>query len=118
MNTLLASVILALITVESGGDPNAIGDNGNAVGALQIWPIVITDVNNIAGTHYTLEDRKDRNKSIEIATIYLNHYCSEKRLGRKATAEDYARCWNSGPAWRTKMHKTDGYWARVKKELK
>jgi hypothetical protein len=117
MNDLLALVITALIAVESGGDVNAVGDNGKAVGPLQIWECVIVDVNRIYKTNYKLEDRKNKEKSIEIARYYLSHYCSEKRLGRKATAEDYARCWNAGPNFLNKKHKTDGYWNRVKAVL-
>ena len=33
------------------------------------------------------------------------------------TDEAKSRCWNSGPAWKSKYHLTNNYWAKVKKEL-
>lgn len=116
MNDLLGIVILALCSVESNGNPNAIGDHGQAVGILQIHPEVVRDVNRIVGEKwYTLEDRKDPAKSKEMARTYLNYYCSKERLGRPATAEDYARTWNGGPTYSKKA--TNGYWAKVRKAL-
>ena len=38
----------ALIRVESNGRDNAIGDNGKAVGCLQIWTDVVDDVNQVS----------------------------------------------------------------------
>lgn len=104
----IEQLIPALIQVESGGRDYAIGDGGLAAGPLQIHPIMVRDVNRIAGTHYTLADRLDRRKSIEIARIYFQHY------GRHWTIERAARAWNSGP---TSTRGTDGYWRKVKKEL-
>ena len=36
-------VLDAIAIVESAGDPNAIGDNGNAIGLFQIWESYWTD---------------------------------------------------------------------------
>lgn len=66
--------IEALIIVESRGDSEAVGTR-NDVGVLQITPIMINDANRIIGEpRYALDDRTDRDKSIEIFNIIQNHY--------------------------------------------
>lgn len=105
----LDRLIPALIQVESGGEYGAIGDGGKAVGCLQIWPVMVQDVNRIAGTHYTLADRLNPAKSVEMARIYFRHY------GKSWTVEQAARHWNSGPG---STAGTDKYWNKVRKELK
>ncbi len=67
-------LVRALIQVESGGDSLAVGKT-NDVGALQITPIYVTDVNRILGEErYTLEDRKSLVKSLEMFEIIQGHY--------------------------------------------
>ncbi len=64
----LNALIQALIMVETEGqvDPEkAIGDSGKAVGVLQIQPCVIEDL-RVAGYNYSLGDRYNREKSIEM----------------------------------------------------
>ena len=100
-------LIQAIEQVESGGDCNAIGDNGQAVGCLQIWPIMVDDVNRISGRKYTYADRYSRQKSYEMFEIYMNHYCNG------FTDEQIARCWNGGPKGYLK-ESTKVYWAKVK----
>lgn len=66
--------IKALIWVESKGDSKAVGKN-NDVGVLQIKPILIEEVNRILGCEvYTLEDRLDSLKSVEMFNIIQDHY--------------------------------------------
>lgn len=105
----LDRLIPALIQVESGGEYRAVGDRGKAVGVLQIWPVMVQDVNRIAGTRYTLADRLNPSKSVEMARIYFRHY------GKSWTVEQAARHWNSGPG---STAGTDKYWIKVRKELK
>ena len=112
-------LVSALIQVESSGRDHAIGDNGRAVGCLQIHPILVDDVNGIlarrgSSTRYTLADRLNRQKSVEMLTIYLENY--SKHLGRAATDQDLARIWNGGPSgWR--KNATIGYWRKVSSHL-
>jgi len=80
-----------------------------AVGCLQIWPVMVKDVNRITASKYTLADRYNRQKSIAICRAYMSHY------GKRWTIEQAARHWNSGPST-TKV--TDKYWNKVRKELK
>jgi hypothetical protein len=110
-------LLAALIAVESGGDVNAIGDRGKAVGILQIHIEVVKDCNTILKEkRFKYVDRKDRINSKIMCSVYLGHYCSEARLGRKATFKDYALCWHYGPMgpW---MKDKDGYWDKVIPEL-
>lgn len=104
-------LINALVRVESGGRAAVVGDNGKAVGILQIHKCVIDDVNRIYKTTYTYADRTNPIKSREICKKYLTHYA-----GKNATDEKYARVWNGGPKGHTKKA-TEKYWARVKAAL-
>lgn len=109
----LLELIMILIMVESGGNNLAVGDNGLALGCLQIHQCVIDDVNRIYGTSYVHEDAYDRDKSIDICYKYLSYWGTEKRLGRKPTLMDMSLIWNGGPnGW--KRGPTDPYWLKVK----
>lgn len=103
-------LIPALIQVESGGDNFAKGDGGKAVGCLQIWLIMVEDVNRISGRHFVPSDRTSRERSVEMCRIYLKHYARWK------TVEQAARIWNGGPSG-DKKPSTEKYWLKVKKEM-
>jgi hypothetical protein len=107
----LEQVIDALVEVESGGDPCAVGDDGKALGLLQIWEITVDDVNRILGYEaYTYADRCSPAKSRAMCRIILLHYCAG------GTAEDMARRWVGG----TKYQDTAGadeYWLKVEAAL-
>ena len=64
----------ALIWVESRGNSNAIGSK-NDVGVLQITPILVEDCNRILkNERFTLEDRLDSLKSVEMFNVIQDHY--------------------------------------------
>jgi hypothetical protein len=100
-------LIDALMHVESKGKVHAIGDNGRAVGCLQIHKVVIEDVNRAYNTSYKYSDRKSIEKSREICRRYLILHG-----GRNATDEKYARIWNGGPKGHRKVA-TRKYWGKV-----
>ena len=115
MNYML--FILCLIQIESSNNNNAIGDNGKAVGCLQIHPIMVREVNRIcrikrSKMHFTIADRMDRTKSITMATIYFRYH-----IKNLENYEAMARSWNGGPGWRQNKASTDRYWAKVKSEM-
>ena len=112
----LDRLIPALEQVESAGDPSAIGDNGRALGVLQIWDVVVADVNRAKGTRYTHADALDPVKARAICRAYLSIYCTQKRLGRAPTMEDAARIWNGGPNGHRKAA-TVKYWQKVARAL-
>lgn len=111
-----SALIPALIQVESSGRDHVTGDNGQAIGPLQIHRVLLEDVNRIYGTTYTHKDMFNRVKAVDVCKKYLTFYGSEKRLGRPPTTEDYARIWNGGPnGWNRKA--TIRYWQKVKTHL-
>lgn len=64
----------ALIWVESRGDSKAVGGN-NDIGVLQIRPIIVEDCNRILKTErFTLEDRLDSLRSVEMFNVIQDHY--------------------------------------------
>ena len=108
---LRAGLWEAVCTVESGGNPLAVGDGGRAAGIAQIWAITVKDVNRIAGTKFTLNDRFDAEKSRQMFNLYVNHYGKGQSDGYKA------RIWNGGPTGNTKKS-TIAYWNKIQKHLK
>lgn len=111
----LASLFLAVVAIESGGNCLAVGDHGKACGPAQIWEITVRDVNRIAGTHYTMSDRFSLQKSQEIFRIYTDHY--GKRYGVPVSDEVRAKVWNGGPNG-PKNSKTQTYWQKIKERMK
>jgi hypothetical protein len=109
--TTLFNLISALIMVESSNNDLAIGDQGRAIGCLQIHRAVVLDVNRITGSHYRWEAMTNRAQARAVCAAYLTHY------GRGATTEQLARRWNGGPTGDRKSA-TEAYWAKVKKNLK
>jgi hypothetical protein len=68
----------ALIMQESGGKEDAVGLT-NDIGVLQITPIYVEEVNRVLGEkRYTLQDRYDRYKSIEMFNIMNDKYNPER----------------------------------------
>ena len=110
------NLIDAICKVESNNGMYIVGDNGNAIGCLQIWKTVVDDVNKYSKVKYTYADRYDKMKSYEMFKLYIGHYATEKRLGRKPTNEDMARIWNGGPNGYKKTS-TIKYWNKVKKYI-
>ena len=112
-------LVNALIHVESRGNDSAIGDRhlvGNeAVGALQIRPIMVREVNRILriqkiDKRFKLKDRYDRQKTIEMFFIWKNFHHADSE------PEVTARCWNGGSKG-YKMKATEKYWKKVEAEL-
>ena len=114
-----ADLIEALIQVESRGQDSAIGDKhlvGNeAVGALQIRPIMVREVNRIlkikkSDKRFKLSDRFSREKTIEMFLIWKDYHHPDGGF------ETIARNWNGGPRG-YKSPRTEKYWAKVQQEL-
>ena len=108
----------AIKEVESRGDCKSIGDNGKAVGAYQIHEIYVKDANRISGKSYTLEDRYDEKKSLEIVKIVTTYYgiYYKKKTGKEVTPEIIARIHNGGALGWNKSS-TISYWNKVKSKL-
>jgi len=106
----------AIQQVESGSfkDPNnAVGDNGKALGAYQIWYDYWADAvehrPELKARGYKAV--KDPAYAREIIKAYMARYAP-----KNATWEDLARIHNGGPKGYKKAA-TKAYWAKVRKEL-
>ena len=119
-----SSLVQALIRVESGGRANAIGDQGRALGILQIHSGMVQEANRIAGTRYVHRDMLDPVKARKVASIVLGHYARhiKQTTGRPATRKELAFIWNGGgEAWKrasrpvadAKQANLQRYWSRV-----
>ena len=109
--TTISNLISALIIVESSNNDLAVGDQGRALGPLQIHRAVVLDVNRITGSNYRHSEMTNRVAARAVCEAYLTHY------GKGATTEQLARRWNGGPTGERKPA-TEAYWAKVKKHLK
>jgi hypothetical protein len=106
MHPLLLS---ALIQIESHGNDHAKGRHGE-LGALQIKPILVRDVNRIMGTSYAHAQVTNRAVATFIAHAYLAHY------GRNLSDESLARIWQGGPK-AIKRSSSRAYGRRVMRKL-
>ncbi len=105
--SFLPMLVAAMILVESGGDPAAVGDGGRALGVLQIHRGVVADVNRRYRTAFRWEDAKNPDLAKEICELYLRAWAPAD-----ATPEQCARIWNGGPRGHLKAG-TETYWKKV-----
>jgi hypothetical protein len=108
----------AVIDVESGGDDSAYNKRERAVGCLQIRPIAVREVNRLLESYgvdgkYTLDDRYDRGRSIEMFSIMADQVECCEFLSEDEFFEIVARRWNGGPRGARKKS-TIKYWEKVK----
>ena len=107
-------LIDAIIYVESRGNTLAHNILEDAVGCLQIRPIMVREVNRLLAKNnilkvYTLADRWNKTKSIEMFNVIKNHTIDPSN-------EKLARNWNGG--WNGyKKPSTLKYWHKVKAQL-
>ena len=102
----------SMIYVESRGNDSSYCQKENAVGCLQIRPVMVREVNRHLrkmkeDKRYTLKDRWFRKKSIEMFNVWYNYQHSE------STLEVIARSWNGGPRGPNRKS-TLNYWKKVK----
>ncbi len=111
----------AVIQVESRGNDLAYNERENAVGCLQIRPIMVKEVNRVLKTNksnltFTLNDRWDRQKSIDMFDIIADEIYCCVGLSQMEFFEIVARKWNGGPSGHKKTS-TIAYWNKIKKQL-
>jgi hypothetical protein len=106
----IPNLIDAIIYVESRGDVKAHNISEDAVGCLQIRPIMLREVNRLLGYNkYKLADRWNKAESIEMFNVIKDHTTNP-------TNEKLARNWNGG--WNGyKKQSTLKYWYKVKQQL-
>jgi hypothetical protein len=108
-------LISALIQVESTNNDSAVNHRTNAVGCLQIRPIMVREVNRIqemigGDRRFSDSDRYSRVKSVAMFMIWYSYH------HRDHSFERIARCWNGGPKG-YKYKSTIKYWNKVKRRL-
>lgn len=108
----LTNLITALIAVESSGNDQAVGDNGRALGPLQIHKAVVLDVNRLTGSRHRWEDMTNRALARKVCQAYLERY------GKGCTTEQLARKWNGGGPSGDRKPATLGYWRKVEAAMK
>ena len=102
------NLVEAIIWVESRGDTLAYNKSEEALGCLQIRPIMLREVNRILGYNkFKLSDRTSRSKSIEMFNVIRGHI-------NNPTDERIARTWNGGYNYGKSTLK---YWNKVKEKL-
>ena len=105
------TLLNAVMAVESNFDSMAYNEKENAAGVLQIRPIMVREVNRLLGEEkYTLKDRWNKTKSIEMFNVIRSHT-------KNATNQKIARNWNGGCNGHKKQN-TLKYWNKVKKQFK
>jgi len=109
----VSDITRAIIQVESRGNDSAYNKSEDAVGCLQIRPIMVREVNRLlkrrgAKNRFKLKDRWNRQKSIEMFLVFTKNITK---------FEAKARCWNGGPSG-MKKSATIKYWNKVKLKLK
>ena len=119
----ITDVIYAIEEVESNRDPYAINTQENALGCLQIRPIMIADYNRITKENLSHDIAYNRAMAYIIASTIFNHYIKGIE---NPTAKHLAFIWNGGgSAWKRvdnpkedrKQKMLDSYWAKVKMHL-
>ena len=119
----ITDVIYAIEEVESNRNPHAINTQENALGCLQIRPIMIADYNRITGEDLAHDVAYNRSMAYIIAQEIFFHYMKGIE---NPTAKHLAFIWNGGGgAWRRvdnpqndqKQENLDIYWEKVKLHL-
>lgn len=107
-------VIGAILAVESGGDCNAVGDGGLAIGPYQIHRGYWQDATRFLGVDWPYSDARDPVKASRAVRAYTSHYAAYYR--RPWTPETIARIHNGGPTgW--KKASTLTYWSRIQNRM-
>lgn len=117
---LTRELIDAIRQVESGGNDNAVGDGGRAIGPYQIhedyWKDAIEFEPSIGGRY---EDCFKREYAEQIVRAYINRYAP-----RNATPEQIAKIHNGGPGalkakpGTTYFENLRKYWRKVEHVLR
>ncbi len=119
----ITDVIYAIEEVESNRDPYAINSKENALGCLQIRPIMIADYNRITGENLLHNVAYDKSMAYIIAFTIFNHYIKDIK---EPNAKHLAFIWNGGGGARhrvdnpkndDKQKRLDIYWEKVKLHL-
>lgn len=109
LNSNIKELIKSISYVESRWNPDTINVRENAVGYLQIRPVMLREVNRILGHEkYRSEDRFSKEKSIEMFLIVQKFY--NPKFNHKIAC----MIWNEGRTDTTNINNKP-YWRKVKR---
>lgn len=112
---LISTLLPILAHVESGHNPHAIGDGGDAIGIYQIHREYWRDGCHIMGVNWPYSEARNPAKAARVVSAYLGHYGAlyERQTGRRATLEVLCRIHNGGPdGWKKRATLT--YWGKCR----
>ena len=94
----LVHLFTTISKIESSEGLYTVGDNGRALGPLQIHQGAVNDVNKKYDTNYTHTDMYDMEKAMEVAAMYLNINAERYNnyYGNYPTVEALVRSFNGG----------------------
>lgn len=102
----------ALSMVESSNNPDAVGDDGKAIGPFQIWQVYHED----SGVPGAYERVKEWGYALRVVTGYSIRYAKKALLSDNY--RELALCHHYGSSWKRKQHDPDGYWPKVRAALR
>ena len=114
MIKIILTLLPLLAEVESNFDPNAIGDDGAAIGIYQIHKDYWTDATDTLEVEWDYIFAKDPFRSTCVVIAYLSLYgCRyEDEIGQPATMEVLARIHKDGPDG-YKKESSKAYWKKI-----
>lgn len=117
---MLERTIEAISMVESQNQCGAYNQEEDALGCMQIRPIMLADYNRISGENRFMYEVRDRRIAYMIAKVIFLHYTKDIK---NPTPQHYSFVWNGGgDAWKRvkrpkndlKQKNLDSYWEKVK----
>ena len=109
--------------VESSYNEKAYNASEEAVGCLQIRPVMLADYNRITGDSMVMADLWDRDNSYKVAKAVFKHYM---KYIDNPSAKHLAFIWNGGgnarkrvdnPQDDQKQRNLERYWKKVKAQI-
>lgn len=103
------SVIETLIRVESSGNDEATGDDGRAIGCLQLWKVQVDDINRICKLKgypyvFTYQHRFSRERSVLMTRISLMNCIERYKINKGRLPNEYELAhWHKWP-YRYSIH--------------
>jgi len=104
--------------IESNHNPEAIGDQGRALGHLQIHAECVEDVNNWYGTDYCHQDMHIPELAVEVFFKYMamGETLFIKKYTRFPEEQDLVKFWNHGIYYQPKDSKYYEKYRKAKQE--
>ena len=107
MTNLIATALCLILSAENSKDSDV--SSSGAVGRYQIKQCVVTDVNRIYHTAFTLKMMHQPEKAKAVAELFLKH---QVKLGVRSS-RTLARIWSAGRKGALQRHESHWYCRRA-----